>query len=767
MKNKLLVCVSIAALALFATCGGGGGGGTTTEEAGGGTVGTAATFTTGDYTAATLNRSSIGVDGGTISISDGPLNGLAIVVPSSATDEDITFTVSYASISTESGLPTGCSSASYAIKVVTSGSDEWNNEQMFNQPIRVTLPYTAPSEGANTVRFYVYNSDGSLEPAGLESMDTTNNTITFYTRTFANTAEVSRLASLSAGFSKDVAADVKYAVYVAIGIGLKWSAWLSSGETIDTGFTAASNGWYIPNYGSYYKASRGGSCFGFVGAAKYYYRKGYSPTLYPNYHDDDNTTTWLDDAVAIEFTSRVHNGMSDIWDNYVSGEVNTQTPSSEAVALSYVGAMYVTGLPALLYIQQKTVAADGTENYSGAHAISVYRADITSAGTITFYVYDPNFPNSDTRRITYTNGTGFANYASGTDAASSAFSYNYFHHVGYHVGMSDGALDQIKNAADSKFTGSSVFPTVTITEVKGVDGATEKEAATEGTTANTGEHAYVTDYAAVKISGTILGGLAQDACCVVNNARIFINNKKYSTSVNNAAGSGDGTFNITVPVSQGDNELVIIGAKKNSFSHWAAFKRDAVLSNASPAAMTVTLSWGQNQSDVDLYVKEPDKSDGSKTGDTVYYSHRRGASATNPYLDFDNTSGYGPEHYYALSGMKTLYTDSSQADNLYGTYKVRVHYYADHDSDTETTQPITWGVGWRYLAYCADPCSDPESTGFWLEGSQSGSLSSASSSACCNIDNSGGSWSSAWTIPYPQPTASDWVVPPSTTVMLP
>lgn len=766
MKSRLLLLGVIVVISvIFAACGGGGGGGTES----GGTVGTVATFTTGDYASTTLSKSSVGASGGTISISDAssPLNGLSIVVPSGATDEDISFTITYADISAETGLPEGAASTSKAIKIATSGSSEWNNEQMFNLPIKVTLPYTAPSEGESSVRFYVYNSDGSLEAAGLESMDTTNHTVTFYTRTFANTAEVSRMASISVNGNKDVAASATYAIYVAIGIGAKWSAWLSGGKTVDTGFTAASNGWYIPNYGSYYKASRGGSCFGFVGAAKYYYRKGYSPGLYSNYHDDSDTTTWLDDAVAIEFTSRVHNGMADIWDEFISGEVDTQTPSSEAVALSYVGAMYVTGLPALLYIQQKTVAAGGVESYSGAHAISVYRADIAAGGTITFYVYDPNFPKSDSRRITYINGAGFANYASGTDAASSSFSYNYFHHVGYHVGLSDAVLDQIKTAADSKFTGSTVFPTITITEVKGVDGGAEKEVATEGTTANTGEHAYVTNYAAVKISGTILGGLAQDACCVVNNARVFINNKKYSALVNNSAGAGDGTFSITVPVSQGDNELVIIGARKNSFSNWAAFKRDAVLSNASPAAMTVTLSWGQGKSDVDLYVKEPNKSDGSKTGDTVYFSHRTGTSSTNPYLDFDNTSGYGPEHYYALSGMKTLYTDSSQADNLYGTYKVRVQYYADHDSDTETTQPITWNVGWRYLAYCADPCSNPESTGFWVEGSQSGSLSSAGSSECCNINNSGSSWSSSWEIPYPQPTASDWVVPPATTVMLP
>lgn len=282
----------------------------------------------------------------------------------------------------------------------------------------------------------------------------------------------------------------------------------------------------------------------------------------------------------------------------------------------------------------------------------------------------------------------------------------------------------------------------------------------------------------MKISGTIIGGLAQDACCVVDNARVFINNKRYSAAVNNQAGGGDGKFSLIVPVSQGDNELVIIASRKNSFSHWAAFKRDAVRSNASPSAMTVTMSWGQDKSDVDLYVKEPDQAMTGKVGDTVFWQHRQRTSMTNPYLDFDNVTGFGPEHYYGLVGMKTLYRDGTSSDDLFGDYKLRVHYYADHKCDAlsgdaatacraEPPQNITWTVAWRYLAYCPDPCRNAENDGFWVEGSKDGSLAQSGSGNCCNIDNNGPDWSEAWMIHYPRPNASEWVIPPSNRVMLP
>src|SRR6185503_12076827 len=128
--------------------------------------------------------------------------------------------------------------------------------------------------------------------------------------------------------------------------------------------------------------------------------------------------------------------------------------------------------------------------------------------------------------------------------------------------------------------------------------------------------------------------------------------------------------------------------KQNGLGNWAGFYRNVIESTYFTSALTVTLGWGQGESDVDLYVKEPDALDGSgRIGDTVYYGHRNGESTTNPYLDLDNTGGFGPEHYIAVDRTKTLYTDLTEAPNLYGDYTIRIHYYADHDSDSMFVQP--------------------------------------------------------------------------------
>ncbi len=70
--------------------------------------------------------------------------------------------------------------------------------------------------------------------------------------------------------------------------------------------------------------------------------------------------------------------------------------------------------------------------------------------------------------------------------------------------------------------------------------------------------------------------------------------------------------------------------------------------------ITVRLDW-DSQPDVDLHVFEPG-------GAHVYYRSRQGV---NGYLDKDDTSSYGPEHYYV--GCDTISP---------GVYRVGVNYYS-------------------------------------------------------------------------------------------
>lgn len=85
---------------------------------------------------------------------------------------------------------------------------------------------------------------------------------------------------------------------------------------------------------------------------------------------------------------------------------------------------------------------------------------------------------------------------------------------------------------------------------------------------------------------------------------------------------------------------------------------------AQSGIVTVTLTWG-DQPDVDLHAYEPN-------GLHVYYSNRRGVSG---YLDVDDVTGYGPEHYYV--SCETLEV---------GTYNVGVNYYRGSSPETALVQ---------------------------------------------------------------------------------
>jgi len=83
-------------------------------------------------------------------------------------------------------------------------------------------------------------------------------------------------------------------------------------------------------------------------------------------------------------------------------------------------------------------------------------------------------------------------------------------------------------------------------------------------------------------------------------------------------------------------------------------------------AFTVTLDW-DGPGDVDLHVFEPDSAH-------VYYRSRQGHVG---FLDTDNTSGFGPEHYYA-SCDKNVFQP--------GTYRIGVNNYYGATGRTATVQ---------------------------------------------------------------------------------
>lgn len=87
---------------------------------------------------------------------------------------------------------------------------------------------------------------------------------------------------------------------------------------------------------------------------------------------------------------------------------------------------------------------------------------------------------------------------------------------------------------------------------------------------------------------------------------------------------------------------------------------------ASQGFFTAQLTW-DGRGDADLHVIEPN-------GSHVYYGNKRGSSG---YLDVDNTSAYGPEHYFASCDSSDLQT---------GSYKISVANYARAQGRLATVQ---------------------------------------------------------------------------------
>ncbi len=131
-----------------------------------------------------------------------------------------------------------------------------------------------------------------------------------------------------------------------------------------------------------------------------------------------------------------------------------------------------------------------------------------------------------------------------------------------------------------------------------------------------------------------------------------------------------GAFNTEIPIAFGPNTITLlagvnIGAQSNWFPN-SACKVLSVTGTLPPTRLLVTMVWDQDNSDVDLYTTDPNNY-------TSWYSSMTTPSGVT--LDFDNTSGYGPEH-------ATLTDPVGGTRVLPGNYVVKVHYYDDHSASS-------------------------------------------------------------------------------------
>jgi uncharacterized protein YfaP (DUF2135 family) len=162
--------------------------------------------------------------------------------------------------------------------------------------------------------------------------------------------------------------------------------------------------------------------------------------------------------------------------------------------------------------------------------------------------------------------------------------------------------------------------------------------------------------------GTGIGGVS-----IVSGSTMTVNNTPQNITIANDS------FQASVVLRSGDNEIRV-SVEGVDGRRGCAVKK--IKSTTPKTTLSATLTWTLGNSDVDLYVTQPD-------GQTAWYFDK--TTSTGGRLDVDNTSGFGPENYFITI------PPGNQA--LLGAYTVRVHYFDDHQQNATTpTRPAKWRV---------------------------------------------------------------------------
>jgi uncharacterized protein YfaP (DUF2135 family) len=151
--------------------------------------------------------------------------------------------------------------------------------------------------------------------------------------------------------------------------------------------------------------------------------------------------------------------------------------------------------------------------------------------------------------------------------------------------------------------------------------------------------------------------------------------------------TGDGVnpdnFALEVPLKNGENffYVTVFYVDQHGYhNQLTTDMNDWFLINSTVASniIYVTLTWDY-QPDVDLYVTDP-------AGETAWYMTQY--TSSGGYLDIDDTSSYGPEHY-TLTTENTVYWDQG--------YEISLHYYTgEGPTSYSVTVSVNEGTEYEY-----------------------------------------------------------------------
>lgn len=388
---------------------------------------------------------------------------------------------------------------------------------------------------------------------------------------------------------------------------------------LDSEFRPGDDGFKIVNYGS--TINNGGECFGMTMFAQWYYdqKMASNGEFYSKYMDRVGTDSSGNNLTGQDvIATRAHSAANQSWNwtNYVVPNINT---SDEYRYEQIIDSLRSSHRPVIIAMWDRSQEDD----WLHGHAVLAYGAD-EADGQI--FIYNPNDPGS-TSTINYNSDTKqFENY----DKDST--SWNWFVLDGEGTYDLHESLENIFQDAEHNFT-SDNMPHISITSHQN------------------GETVYTRN---IDITGTI-----ESSEILIKKLDVFVGNEKFSTNV-----ADDGSFSVGLSLNVGEQTLRFV-TKDDSGNDITPNNLDAnpftINVALDTSVMLVTLTWDKNDTDVDLYVIDPN-------GDYSSYYHQ--LTADGGELDYDITTGYGPEHWTLSSSDVVRWNQAS--------YIVRAHYYSDN-----------------------------------------------------------------------------------------
>jgi uncharacterized protein YfaP (DUF2135 family) len=398
---------------------------------------------------------------------------------------------------------------------------------------------------------------------------------------------------------------------------------LLSTTPVDTGFRPNKDGFQIDNNGSKY--GRRGECFGMTSFALWYfinheetdknfYHEYYDPILC---NDSEGNELRGQDIIA----TRAYISINQQWNTYYKPlKMIHQAIFPDNVMYIIILSKIITSRnPVLLHLYHKIILP----GEDPSHSVLAYSFD--SQGKI--YIYDPDRPGNNNITINY-------NYLTNT--------FDSYGHYDGIVFIGDGSLhltepyQNILDDANDDFQNSG-DATINISSHSNGQEVTERT--------------------------VVLSGIIESGEVLVTKLYVFVGSTLFTTNVGT-----NGYFNIPISLQSGLNylEFKLEGLDANGklipidYQNHSDLRNFTLNLNIPYSMILMTLTWDKNDTDLDAYVIDP-------TGDYSCYYHK--TTADGGELDYDITTGYGPEHWTLMS------TDTIRCDQ---PYRFRVHYYSDH-----------------------------------------------------------------------------------------